>query len=328
MYYSIMHKTFLSCDWGTSSFRLRLIDIASGVIIAASSSGEGIAAVYALWKQTGNDENKRISFYLAVIQKHVKKIERDIAGNTDTLPVIVSGMASSSIGMFELPYTELPFLLNGEDLQYKKIKNSKEFPHDLVIITGARTGTDVMRGEETQLIGCAQKEMADHQIFIFTGTHSKHITARGGKAADTATFMTGEFFELLAQKSILSESITASAAIEDNENTTAFEQGVKDSSRQNLLHDSFMVRTNQLFKRLSKTENYFYLSGLLIGTELSQLQGKQTGGITIVGDQNLTTKYLIALQVLGFRSAITTADAAMATIQGQLVIYNRIFRNE
>ena len=32
-----------------------------------------------------------------------------------------------------------------------------------------------------------------------------------------------------------------------------------------------MVRTNQLFEKYSGEENYYYLSGLLIGNELSEI---------------------------------------------------------
>jgi 2-dehydro-3-deoxygalactonokinase len=321
-----MLKTFLSCDWGTSSFRLRLIDVASGQIIAASTADEGIAAVYALWKQSGAGEKERIGFYRPVIQKHIKRIEQDTAGSTANIPVIISGMASSSMGMVELPYTEFPFLLNGDDLQYKKIEQTAAFPHDLVIISGAKTDNDVIRGEEIQLIGCVAGDAAARQLFIFPGTHSKHIAAAAGSAVDAATFMTGEFFELLSAKSILSDSLAAGTTIEDDENKPAFEQGIKDSLQQNLLHYSFMVRTNQLFKRFSKTANYFYLSGLLIGTELSQLSKTKTEAITIVGDKILALNYLLAIKVLGIDARTTIADAATATIRGQMVICRRLYQ--
>jgi len=39
---SYMNKSFLSCDWGTSSFRLRLIDVGSGMPAGESVSDEGI----------------------------------------------------------------------------------------------------------------------------------------------------------------------------------------------------------------------------------------------------------------------------------------------
>jgi 2-dehydro-3-deoxygalactonokinase len=320
-----MHTTFLSCDWGTSSFRLRLVEAASGRIIASSFGEEGIAAAFALWKQPDNEKKERIAFYRSVIATHIKKIEQDNKISTGEIPVIISGMASSSIGMVELPYTALPFLLTGEDLQFKKIERTNEFSHELVILSGARTDADVIRGEETQLIGCAGNETIAQQIFIFTGTHSKHIVTAGGKAVSLSTYMTGEFFELLSAKSILSDSLATGAAVEDDEASRAFEQGVKDSRRQNLLHYSFMVRTNQLFRRFSKTANYFYLSGLLIGSELGQLPKKEMDAVTIVGDGKLVSNYRLALKLLDIDTAVTVVDAAAATIRGQLIMYKQVF---
>jgi len=322
-----MHKNFLSCDWGTSSFRLLLTDIVSGKIIAESSSDEGIAAVYALWRNAGSDETNRVFFYLAVLENHINKIEQYTKSTTGNTPVFISGMASATIGMIELPYATFPFSLNGENLQYRKIEKTNLFDHDVVIISGVRTDADVMRGEETQLMGCTGNETTAKQLFIFTGTHSKHISTMNGKAVDLTTYMTGEFFELLYKKSILSDSVTAGESIEENENKKAFEQGVKDSLQYNLLHSSFMVRTNQLFKRFSKSGNYFYLSGLLIGTELNQVPGKETGALTIVGEEKLAMNYLLALKGLGIDKNVTTANAATATILGQRKIYRRLYNS-
>ncbi|MEP6748790.1 MAG: 2-dehydro-3-deoxygalactonokinase [Bacteroidota bacterium] len=322
-----MHTTFLSCDWGTSSFRLRLIDITSEKTLAESSSNEGIAHVYAEWKNTGKDENERVHFYLSILENHISKIEESTATGVGNIPVIISGMASATIGIMELSYSIFPFLLTGENLKFKKIDKTHSFAHDLVIVSGARTDHDVMRGEETQLLGCTSIDTPGKQIFIFTGTHSKHITTIDGSATAIQTYMTGEFFELLARKSILSDSVTAGGSIEDKENKLAFEQGVQDSLRQNLLHHSFMVRTNQLFKRFSKTENYFYLSGLLIGAELSQVSTKDADAITIVGDNKIVVNYLLALEVLNIKTSVSTVDAAIATIRGQTAIYRNLYES-
>src|SRR5262245_12577368 len=101
-------------------------------------------------------------------------------------------MASSSIGMIEVPYKETQFKADGSDLKVKKIDRSKDFEHDTFIISGARTNNDVMRGEETQLAGC--KDTGDKKsLYIFPGTHSKHILVKKGIAVSFKTFMTGEF---------------------------------------------------------------------------------------------------------------------------------------
>src|SRR5882672_11248539 len=100
---------FFSCDWGTSSFRLKLIDANSLHVIASETSSQGIAQTFELWKQGNQPEEKRISFYSGFIREHIKTLEKNLNDSLDYLPVILSGMASSDIGMFQLPYKKLPF---------------------------------------------------------------------------------------------------------------------------------------------------------------------------------------------------------------------------
>ena len=150
---SYMNKSFLSCDWGTSSFRLRLIDVGSGMPAGESVSDEGIGWANEAFVQKGYEENQRLPFYCAIIDRHIKKIKAHVKDLEDDVPVIVSGMASSNMGILELPYTLLPFSTGGEDIGVKSIGKGHSFTHELHIISGVCTATDVMRGEETQLIG-------------------------------------------------------------------------------------------------------------------------------------------------------------------------------
>ncbi len=61
----------------------------------------------------------------------------------------------------------------GSDLHVKIIGASDEFKHEILLISGAKTSSDVMRGEETQLAGCEKVNDKEERIFIFPGTHSK-----------------------------------------------------------------------------------------------------------------------------------------------------------
>ncbi|HTE11644.1 MAG TPA: 2-dehydro-3-deoxygalactonokinase [Chitinophagaceae bacterium] len=321
-----MNKRFLSCDWGTSSFRLRLIDVGSGESISESLSDEGISSVYEEWIKAGLKEKQRVHFYFSVIDRHIKKIKQKVKDMEKGMPVIISGMASSNIGMIELPYTILPFSSGGKDIEVKRIENENFFAHELNIISGARTKTDVMRGEETQLIGCANGNMKEKQLFIFTGTHSKHIVTVSGEATDIKTYMTGELFSLLTTHSILADSVWPFGDADAEENSAAFAQGVKNGADHNLSHSLFAVRTNQLLKRLSKEANYYYLSGLLIGAELGELSKTAIDTITIVGEERLTANYSEALKILHCNAHVKKTDAATATIRGQLAIYRRIYQ--
>jgi 2-dehydro-3-deoxygalactonokinase len=318
-------EKFLSCDWGVSSFRLRVVETAGLKIIAEERSDEGIAKCFKLWKQCGSNEKQRLNFYFDVIREHIKILKRKAGASFDDIPLIISGMASSTIGMVHLPYKQLPFFADGSDLEIKFIKAADNFSHKTIIISGAKTNDDVMRGEETQLAGCF-REGEEEQVFVFPGTHSKHIWVKEGRAIDLKTYMTGEFFQLLAKTSILCDNIEERGDLKETRNLQGFQQGVTDSTKSNLLHGSFKVRVNDLFGRLSKAENYYYLSGLVIGTEMKELARGEHAKLTLVSDDRLMPFYEAAFKLLNQKQSelkIQNADEAM--VRGQLEILIRVF---
>ncbi|HKO82580.1 MAG TPA: 2-dehydro-3-deoxygalactonokinase, partial [Chitinophagaceae bacterium] len=263
------------------------------------------------------EEEKRLVFYQSVVKKHISNIEEQLNISLDGVPVVMSGMASSTIGMMELPYKQIPLAVSIRDLHFEKIKRTEDFKQDMILISGIRTDTDIMRGEEVQLLGCDIETSDQRQVFIFPGTHSKHIIVENGQITGFQTYMTGEFFNLLSANSILSKSISMESAGKEF-SQTAFEKGVSDSLHTNLLHQSFMVRTNDLFKRLTKNENYWYLSGLLIGTELIDLFQKQVSTITIVGENKITGLYQTACEVLNTKN-VKSADVNDALIKAHIL---------
>lgn len=327
LYFKLIMEKFLSCDWGTSAFRLRLIEAESLTIIEEENTVQGIAPTFQLWKESGKKEEERQKFYLDIISNHIKSITKRSGIDVDNSPLIISGMASSTIGMIDLSYKNLPFFTNGEDVETFIIEALQDFPHKVIVISGVRTEDDVMRGEETKLIGCAAdiNSNEDH-IYIFPGTHPKHIEVKNGKAIAFNTYMTGEFFDLLSKKSILAVSVKKNDGFELKNNFESFTKGVNESSVSNLLHSCFLVRTNEVFKKLSAEENYFYLSGLLIGTELKDLID-YSGTITIVGNAALTAQYTAALRVLNLPkkdALVKSIDADEALIKGQFQIYKKV----
>lgn len=317
-------KTFLSCDWGTTAFRLRLIDTSSAKIVEEVKTTQGTAETFQQWKKTGRNEEERLSFYLDIIKEHIKTIGQKTGTSLNDVPLIISGMASSTIGMIDLPYKDIPFKIDGSDLKVESIAATDSFNHKVLIISGVRTEDDVIRGEETKLVGCADAITDERaHIFIFPGTHPKHVHVENGKATAFETYMTGEFFDLLSTESILAVSVEKSEDFEDPTNLEAFEKGVKDSIESNILHTCFVVRTNNVFNKLTKQENYYYLSGLLIGTQLRDLKNVTDTNITIAGNKTLTPYYTAACKILGLPGAdatLQTRQADEALIKGQLKI--------
>jgi len=301
-----MVKQILSCDWGTTSFRLRLVNVGDAAVLAETASNKGIAAVYEAWLQSGLPENERSIFYKDILKTAVSALGCAV---DNAVPLIVSGMASATIGMEELPYQRIPLPVKPGSLHTKKSAAGKSFGHDMLLVSGIQTNDDVMRGEETMLLGCDIND--DEYLFIFPGTHSKHITVKGRILVDFKTFMTGEIFDLLSNKSVLSKSIKSN----DGQHLTVFEAGIKAGAESNLLNIAFHVRTNTLFKKYTPEENYHYLSGLLIGYELSGIDGLKKN-IRLVCGKQLAAGYLQAFKILSPQIKIDDIDADDALIKG------------
>ncbi len=315
-------EKFFSCDWGTSHFRLRLVDAVSQDILATHDSKQGIADCFAMFNQSRWDEKERRSFYLAIVQRHITAIAQESGSSVEGIPVVISGMASSSIGMVELPYKQLPFASDGSDLSLYFTPPGPQLKHHVLIISGAATGIDAMRGEETQLVGCPKSD-GEEQLYIFPGTHSKHVIVKEGMAVAIRTFMTGEFFALLSSKSILAGSLHEGEGLEHAHNHQWFARGVNAAASGNLLHTAFMVRTNDLFKKCTKEENYYYLSGLLIGSEMKELLQTTAEHATLVCNETLRPFYMTAREILDLSLPIHFQRDDEALIQGQLQLLAR-----
>ena len=302
---------FLSCDWGTSSFRLRLIDATSLEIKKEVSNDQGIALTYNQWLATGKPESERQAFYKKVLADAAMIVAKGSEGT----PIILSGMASSSIGIQELPYQNFPFKWKASELICRKIDDDETLPYPLYLVSGMRVAKDIMRGEETILLGCPGA--GRHGVYIFPGTHSKHIILEDGMAIDFKTYMTGEVFNLMNKESILKNSM------EPGEDAVAFEAGVRDAERENLLSNLFAIRVNQVLGNSTPISNYQFLSGLVIGTELNDLKGYSPTMFGLVGDGPLLEAYKMAMHILGMKNVYVTS-AATALIKGHSKIYNSL----
>jgi 2-dehydro-3-deoxygalactonokinase len=293
-------KGFLSCDWGTTAFRLRLVSLPDLTVVDEENSGSGIRYCYEEWIKT-NESNKqaRVYFYANVIKKHLETLKTRTTESLEGLPIVISGMASSSIGITELAYADTPFSASGSGAISSFIKAAGSFSHDMILISGLRSGNDVLRGEETQWLGCMDEwnEPVKHGIYIFPGTHSKHMEVENDSIIRFKTYMTGEFFELLSSRSVLQAALLKPADHEPDQE--AFTEGLREAAGSELLHSAFKVRTNDLFHVFSKEKNYHYLSGLLIGNEIKTIGMQNNAQICVCAGKHLGKLYQIALKEYG-----------------------------
>lgn len=311
---------FISIDWGTTNLRIRYINSTTLYIVEEITSTKGIKTIYNEWKLQGGE---REIYYLNFLKSQINLFKTQINPST---PIVISGMASSSIGLRELPYANLPFDISGKTVVNEHITHSS-FPYPITLISGVKSEDDVIRGEETELIGIAeQNDIHNDIIFITPGTHSKHIILKQGYITNFHTYMTGELFNIIAENSILKGAIKKS----DFNPTTrkSFNKGVLAAeSGTSILNTLFKTRTNILFKTQTEEENFYYLSGLLIGEELTTLKRTEFSMLKLCAGGNLFELYLEALKALDLFSKTEIVSKEIvdkAAIKGQWKIIQHL----
>jgi len=330
----MQQKYLLGCDWGTSSFRLRLFDIESQSVKAEISTREGVAATYRVWQQNVKQHNSLSCelFFRHELKRQIDLMSQKVSADLHHILVILSGMASSSIGMRNLAYSNVPFALDGSSAEIQKICADDILPHDILLVSGVKTDHDVLRGEETQLLGLiallkANNQYKEESILVFPGTHSKHIYIQHEAMVNFKTYMTGEIYSLLGTHSILRDSVDITKlTMTSGEDKKVFREGVRATLDACILHQLFSVRTNNLFELFDLRQNAFYLSGLLIGSELKCLSNQKDLPVYLCSSSNLHDFYEVALDELGMleRSIILPMEMMdRATITGQFLLYKK-----
>lgn len=309
---------FLSCDWGTSRFRLSLIKYGESVKpVCSISDSDGIKNVHKRWKASG--KKNREQFYVQILQNKLVKLTKktDSTRNIASLPLIISGMASSELGVRHLPYQSLPISAQAIHLITDHIPANPQFTHDIYLVSGLKTDDDVMRGEETLLLGVIAQHQIENGIVILPGTHSKHIHIADGTINGFTTFMTGELFELLSRQSILSETVEMPTNRSDKK---GFVNGLNDSKHKSFMSQLFKIRSASLLHQTKRTYNYYRLSGQLIGSELQSLLPHSKQNIYIAGETKLLSLYNLACGHYKFScQIIKQSDDLVAAGQQQIL---------
>ncbi len=191
---------------------------------------------------------------------------------------------------------------------------------ELAIVPGAlcrdATGVpDVMRGEETQLVGAIAPDES-RVLAVLPGTHSKWALVEHGKLVSFATFMTGELFAVLLDHSILGRMAQRSAA-DNAEADAAFRSGLERGlTTDALAHTVFGARTLALVGELDRSGIGDWLSGVLIGHEIAGARkwasehGADMSRVRVVGSEAMIERYSAALAFAGIAAERGGADAA------------------
>ncbi|NMX89591.1 MULTISPECIES: 2-dehydro-3-deoxygalactonokinase [unclassified Pseudomonas] len=300
-----MPAQLIALDWGTSSLRAYKLG-RDGQVLEQRSLASGIMHLPSeprLIAGVQCSDGFELAFDAAC---------GDWLDAQPDLPVIACGMVGSAQGWGEAAYRHTPVDVASLGLALHKVRSLRGV--DVHIVPGVieQVGLpNVMRGEETQVLGVLQGLPASAGLLIgLPGSHSKWVEVVDGCITHFDTFMTGELFAVLSTHSILGRTQKIAGQFQ----AEAFDRGVRvalsPDGQRGVLSTLFSARTLGLTAELAAEQQPDYLSGLLIGHELAGLPERtRNTPIILVGAAALCARYQRALALCGF-SQVSLAQQA------------------
>jgi 2-dehydro-3-deoxygalactonokinase len=280
----------IGVDWGISS--LRAYRLHDGRIIARREQGAGI---------------------LTASGGQFAEMLREVVGewlSDGEDRVLLSGMIGSRQGWKESGTVACPAGIT----DIADALTAVPFGEAAVRLVPGVTGADdagipeIMRGEETQIIGAR----IETGVACLPGSHSKWASVAGGRIVGFRTYLSGEAFAAIRDHTILARQIRANDTHPRDAPPcdAVFDAGVSRSAEPGgLLHHLFGVRSLGLAGLMADEEAGVYLSGLVIGHEVrAALSPGET--VWVIGSPSLSALYARAITACGGTARLADADAA------------------
>ena len=282
--------TLIAADWGPSNLRIWGIDH-RGQVIDTINNGKGMSSLI---------PSEFEPYLISLIESWLPK-----KGNAKC-PIIICGMAGAKNGWKEAAYLKAPC----PPINKKKIiqveTDDQRISVSMVPGIMQTSPPDVMRGEETQIAGYLSKNPDFDGIICLPGTHTKWAHISANEIVSFKTFMTGEIFLSLSERSILKTSVQS-----NDFDSTSFLEAFEDTYSNPALLSSklFGLRATDLLENTSTKFLKSKLSGYLIGCELAGAKSYWLGqNIIMIGNNDLCILYQKALKKLGINTTIESTQ--------------------
>jgi len=286
MVVSTRNICWIAVDWGTTHLRIWALG-KDGEIIAKRNSDRGMSKL----------ERSEFEPALWALISDLMPVDRDI-------PIIACGMVGSRQGWIDAGYVATPCA----PPNISRAATPADTKLMMHILPGIKQmePADVMRGEETQIAGYLREQPDFDGVICLPGTHTKWVHVSAGQIVSFQTYMTGEMYSLLSEKSVLQHSM-----VSDGWDADAFAAAISDAVARPAAFTAqlFRLRASSLISGMPPQTARARLSGLLIGLELVAARAYWLGrNVTIVGRNDLAQLYLAGLQSQGLSPEIANCD--------------------
>lgn len=307
-------KYYITVDGGTTNTRVSLVKdlcVLETVKIAlgARAGMDGNAPLKAAIKEAIQSLLSRFSLSESAITR-----------------VLASGMITSEFGLCTLPHLPAPAgieELHGA-MHETSIPEITSIPFVFLrgVICGGEcpTDTDMMRGEETELMGLWE-EGETSALYVLPGSHSKLIqTDAHGRIQHFCTMLTGEMIAALAEHTILRDAVDLRTDIFDKESLCMGYRYTRDNGLNEAL---FKVRILKNRFAYAPEKTYSFFLGAVLSAEIDAIIASPVRRVIVGGRAQIKHATAALLQAFSTQEILTVSDehAANAATRGMIRIY-------
>jgi len=305
-------STYITIDGGTTSTRVhffqneRIIDTIKLNVGARVSIGN--REKYICEIKSAIDD--------IILRNKVSVIER----------ILASGMITSEFGLCNLPHINAPVGINElhKAMYETTINEISDIP--FVFMRGVKLDVqdidsfDMMRGEETELMGIMQDEYGEC-IYVLPGSHSKIIkTDNMRKIVSFSTMLTGEMISSLSQGTILKDAVDLSV---DTIHKEYLLKGYEYAETAGINKALFKVRILKNIFDCSKEEVYSFFIGIVLCDEILNIIKHDTETVVLGGREQIKRAMALILKEKTNKNIIELDEKAVddSTSKGMVKIY-------
>lgn len=255
-------------------------------------------------------------------------LEKNSLSEKDIKRVLASGMITSEFGLCNLPHIETPAGIYELHNHMHETIISEITNIPFVFIRGVKTlsqdfeNTDMMRGEETELMGIFEACYGT-AIYVLPGSHSKIIRIdTHGRICDFSTMLTGEMIASLSQNTILKDAVDLSVT---NTDTEYLLKGYDYCCEVGINQALFKVRVLKNIFKKNKEEIYSFCIGIILCNEIRQIINSDEQTVVLGGKAQLKKAMATILQERTDKKIIILDEKTVAssTATGAIKIFEK-----
>ncbi|MDP4134089.1 MAG: 2-dehydro-3-deoxygalactonokinase [Bacillota bacterium] len=278
---------FIAIDGGTTNTRLALYDGSKILRTVKKFVGARDTAI------SGSNESLE-----SAVKEGINELLNTYGISSEKIEVILaSGMICSDMGLYSIEHIKVPADAKkiAENSVLVSLKNITEIP--FVFIPGVKNDCDytdpssiskmdVMRGEETEIIGIMKLLDAKGPVIgVLPGSHTKIVEInKNNEIASCYTSLAGEMIRAISENTILKNSLGNDFVLKVDKEYLY--KGFDYCEEHGLNTALFKIRMMSNYLNLSHMEMYSFLFGAVLKDDIKLIMNCYLGTKVLIGGSN------------------------------------------